>query len=111
MNNNIDFYYFSGTGNTMLVARKMTDTFIKNGCHVNLKRMELSNGTEIDIENTIGLGFPVAILSTYTLVWEFIKSLPNVQGTEIFMVDTLGAIPEGWLVLFGISWKRKDTNL
>ena len=95
MNNNIDFYYFSGTGNTMLVARKMTDTFIENGCHVNLKRMELSNGSDIDIENTIGLGFPVAILSTYTLVWEFINSLPNVQGTEIFMVDTLGGYSGG----------------
>lgn len=95
MNNNIDFYYFSGTGNTMLIARKMTETFIENGCHVNLKRMELSNGSNINIENTIGLGFPVAILSTYTLVWEFINSLPNVQGTEIFMVDTLGGYSGG----------------
>ena len=85
MNNNIDFYYFSGTGNTMLVARKMSDTFIENGCHVNLKRMELSNGSDVDIENTIGLGFPVAILSTYTLVWEFILMLEKTPSVRVGM--------------------------
>jgi NAD-dependent dihydropyrimidine dehydrogenase PreA subunit len=95
MKKNIDFYYFSGTGNTMLVARKMTEIFQEEGYIVNLEKMEISESSEVNTEHTIGLGFPVAILSTYNLVWNFIQSLPEVQGTEIFMVDTMGGYSGG----------------
>ncbi len=95
MNKSIDFYYFSGTGNTMLVVRKMADIFREKGYNVQLEMMEYSNGSKVNIEHAIGLGFPVAILSTYNLVWDFIKSLPEVNGTEIFMVDTLGGYSGG----------------
>ena len=95
MNKNIDFYYFSGTGNTMLVAKKMAEVFEENGVTVNLKRIECVTNNSINVEHTIGLGFPVAILSTYNLVWEFIKALPDVKGTEIFMVDTMGGYSGG----------------
>ena len=40
MNRSIDFYYFSGTGNTMLVVRKMADIFQEEGYSVNLEMME-----------------------------------------------------------------------
>jgi ferredoxin len=93
--NNIDFYYFSGTGNTMLVTMKMAEVFEENGVNVNLKRIECLEDNKINVEHTIGLGFPVAIFSTYNLVWDFIKSLPDVQGTEIFMVDTMGGYSGG----------------
>lgn len=95
MISNIDFYYFSGTGNTMLIVQKMTEVFRENGYYVNLHRIEHSNGSEINTDNVIGLGFPVAIFSTYNIVWEFIKSLPEVDGTDIFMVDTLGGYSGG----------------
>jgi|NGEPerStandDraft_6_1074524.scaffolds.fasta_scaffold138666_1 flavodoxin len=38
----IDFYYFSRTGNTLLVVEKMRDVFKKNGINVNLNRIEES---------------------------------------------------------------------
>ena len=95
MNRSIDFYYFSGTGNTMLVVRKMADIFQEEGYSVNLEMMEDSEDSKLNVEHTIGLGFPVAILSTYSLVWDFIKSLPDVDGTEIFMVDTMGGYSGG----------------
>jgi len=95
MKNNIDLYYFSGTGNTLLVVRKMAEIFQWEGYNVNLEKIELSKGFDVNTEHTIGLGFPVAILSTYNLVWDFIKSLPEVQGTEIFMVDTMGGYSGG----------------
>lgn len=91
----IDFYYFSGTGNTMLVVRKMVEIFQDKGYIVNLEKMEISESSEVNTEHVIGLGFPVAILSTYNLVWNFIKSLPEVQGTEVFMVDTMGGYSGG----------------
>ena len=91
----VDFYYFSGTGNTFLVVKKMQETFQKNGIEAKMHRIENSDPEKVNLDNTIGLGFPVAELSTYEFVWEFVKSLPQSKGTEIFMVDTLGGISGG----------------
>lgn len=91
----VDFYYFSGTGNTLLVVKKIQDIFQENGIEVNLHRIEKSNPKDINLEHTIGLGFPIAELSTYNFVWDFIKSLPTAHGTKIFMVDTLGGFSGG----------------
>jgi Pyruvate/2-oxoacid:ferredoxin oxidoreductase delta subunit/flavodoxin len=91
----VDFYYFSGTGNTLLIVKKMRDVFEKHGIQVNLHRIERSDSNDIDPEHTIGLGFPVAELSTYRLVWDFVKAFPEAHGTPIFMVDTLGGISGG----------------
>lgn len=91
----VDFYYFSGTGNTLLVVKKMAETFEKNGIKVNLHKIEESNPEDVNVEHSVGIAFPVAILSTYSFVWDFIKRLPNVSGTEIFMVDTLGGFSGG----------------
>lgn len=92
----IDFYYFSGTGNTLIVIKKMQETFQENGISVNLNRIENSNPNDVNLDHTIGLGFPVAELSTYPFVWDFIKSLPETDSsTDIFMVDTLGGVSGG----------------
>ncbi|MEG3225568.1 MAG: 4Fe-4S ferredoxin, partial [Methanobacteriales archaeon Met13] len=47
------------------------------------------------MDHVIGLGFPIAGLSTYDFVWKFIKSLPEANGTKIFMVDTLAGFSGG----------------
>lgn len=85
----IDFYYFSGTGNTLLVVRKMKEVFEEQGIAVSLFRMEATDPTAISTENMIGLGFPVAEQATYPFVWDFIRALPAASGTPVFMVDTL----------------------
>ena len=86
----IDFYYFSGTGNTYLIVQKMAEVFREKGVTVNLFRMENSNPENIDVSHTIGLGFPVAVQTTYRFVWDFIEDMPEGAGAEVFMVDTLG---------------------
>lgn len=91
----IDFYYFSGTGNTYLVVDKMRDVFRKAGFKCNLFPIEKSNPEKVNLDHLIGLGFPVVELSTYHFVWNFIKKLPKAQGTPIFMVDTLGGFSGG----------------
>ena len=73
---NIDFYYFSGTGNTFLIVKKMKQAFEKNDIKVNLYRLEKTKPKDVDLNNTIGLGFPVAEQGTYPFVWDFVKSLP-----------------------------------
>lgn len=92
---NIDFYYFSGTGNTLLVVEKMEETFKKNGADVELYRIEESDPEKVNLQHTLGLAFPVASFSTYPFVWEFMESLPPASGTPVFMVDTLGAYSGG----------------
>ena len=36
----VDFYYFSGTGNTLLVVEKMMETFQENGLDVEIHKIE-----------------------------------------------------------------------
>lgn len=107
---NVDFYYFSGTGNTLLVVKKMVETFKKEGIKANLFKIEDSDPHKINLNNTIGLGFPVAELSTYDFVWNFIKSLPQSKGTEIFMVDTLGGVSGGIVGPLQKILKKKGFN-
>nr|WP_269777957.1 EFR1 family ferrodoxin [Tepiditoga spiralis] len=85
----MDFYYFSGTGNTYLIVEKAKKVFEKNNFKVNLYRLEKSNPKNIDVSHIIGLAFPVAVQSTYPFVWDFVKNFPNVENTDIFMLDTL----------------------
>jgi ferredoxin len=91
----VDIYYFSGTGNTLLVVRKMREVFMENGSECNLYPIEESKLEDVKLDHTIGIAFPVAVLSTYNFVWDFVKSLPEAQGTKIFMVDTLGGFSGG----------------
>ena len=96
MNNVIDFYYFSGTGNTYLVVEEMTKFFEKNKIVVNLKKIEKSDPKKIDTTHTIGLAFPVAMQSTYKFLWEFFENMNiSENNTEIFMVDTMAAFSGG----------------
>ena len=91
----IDFYFFSGTGNTFMVVSEMKRVFERYGFKVNLFRMEKADPCRIDLTHMIGLGFPVALQGTYPFVWRFIHSLPRSDGTPIFMVDTLGLYSGG----------------
>lgn len=85
----VNFYYFSGTGNTLLVVKEMAKVFFERGVKVNLRKIEKSEPQNADLTGTVGLAFPVAAQSTYPFVWDFINNLPDANGTEIFMVDTV----------------------
>ncbi|MBN2027965.1 MAG: EFR1 family ferrodoxin [Actinobacteria bacterium] len=85
----IDFYYFTGTGNTLLVVEKMAEIFKEGGKTVNLFRIEKSDPCEADTSHVIGIAFPVAVQSTFRFVWDFVRSLPDAKGSEVFMVDTM----------------------
>jgi ferredoxin/flavodoxin len=89
-NNSIDIYFFSGTGNTYLTAKKIADTFAKNGCLANLFPIEKSDPAKIDLSKTTGLGFPVACWNTYPFVRKFFENLPKAEGAEIFVFTTMG---------------------
>lgn len=86
----VDIYYFTGTGNTYLAAKKIAQTFSENGCSVRLLDMAKANPLEIDFTKTLGFGFPVASWNTYPFVRRFFYSLPRSFGTEAFVFSTMG---------------------
>jgi Pyruvate/2-oxoacid:ferredoxin oxidoreductase delta subunit/flavodoxin len=85
----IDIYYFSGTGNTKMLLDIFTNALTENGHHVATRKMEKESNVAINKNTTLGLAFPVAIQSTYPLVWDFVYKLPKVKDVEIFMFDTM----------------------
>ncbi|MBN1289246.1 MAG: EFR1 family ferrodoxin [Actinobacteria bacterium] len=87
----IDFYYFTGTGNTLRVAMKMAETFRKAGVETNLLRLEKSEAVSINPDHVIGLAFPITVQTASPFIWKFVHALPAAPGTEIFMVDTMMA--------------------
>ena len=96
----VDLYWFSGSGNTLFIAKTLADFFNKQGITANLKPMEHSNPAEADLTKTTGLIFPVAVQGTYPLVWNFFRNLPapseqNIKDAGVFMVDTLGTYSGG----------------
>ncbi|MCK4796083.1 MAG: 4Fe-4S dicluster domain-containing protein [Spirochaetes bacterium] len=69
----------------------MVDIFNQNNIKVNLFHIEKTNPNKINLNNTVGLAFPVAVQSIYPFIWDFIKAFPDTTKTKIFMVDTLHA--------------------
>ncbi len=93
--NTIDIYCFSGTGNSLLAVKKMREVFLENGIEVNIYPIEKANPQTVNLENMLGLAFPVACFSTYPLVWDFVKALPPASKTKIFMLATMGGFAGG----------------
>jgi ferredoxin/flavodoxin len=91
----VSLYYFSGTGNTLLVCKKFKEELEKDGVKVRLYAMEKESPANMDLSSTIGLAFPVAVFTTYPLVMDFIKKMPSSEGTKVFMIDSMGAFSCG----------------
>ena len=81
-------YYFSGTGNSLKVAKdiatELKDTEVIQICKDN---MEINNTTS----NKIGIIFPVYVSGMPLLVKEFIKRIQVQKDAYIFTVATFGA--------------------
>jgi ferredoxin len=92
MNGRVELYWFSGTGNTLLAARRVAETLRAGGVPAELRRMETADPAAVATGEgvTLGLAFPVAAFSTYALVWRFIEALPPGNGTPVFMLATMG---------------------
>ena len=84
-----DIYWFSGTGNTLLVARKTAETLSKRGVDVRLLPLVASDPQNVEKDRALGIAVPVAMQGTYSFVWSFVKGLPATSGTPVFLIDTL----------------------
>lgn len=85
----LDLYWFSGTGNTLLVAQAMAQEFAGHGWDARLWPMTETDPARIAPRGWVGLAFPVACQTTYPLVWEFCQGLAPGGDAPIWMVDTM----------------------
>jgi ferredoxin/GNAT superfamily N-acetyltransferase len=91
----VEFFTFSGTGNSLQVAQVVTETLRQEGVAVHLRSMDAPCPENLPEETAVGLAFPVACFSTYPTVWRFIRSMPAGEGREAFMVGTCGGFHAG----------------
>ncbi|QWU14857.1 Ferredoxin [Paenibacillus sophorae] len=88
MNKNVDFYYFSGTGNTKFIVNHTVKSLESFGIGVSLKLIE--NGYDsLESASEIWVAFPVNAQSMSPFIWRFFKSLPYSKGTKVFVMVTL----------------------
>lgn len=97
----IEYYVFSGTGNTLMIAKEIGKRLEEKGHEVNFHMIGKLNSFRMSGESVIGLAFPIAFFSTYPLVLRFIASLPQGKGRSIFMTATMGG------TALGAEWKFK----
>ncbi|EGD48085.1 hypothetical protein Cpap_2773 [Ruminiclostridium papyrosolvens DSM 2782] len=91
----IIIYYFSGTGNTLLVARKIKEVFEKQKYLVTLRKISVSGTIELENDYHLGIVVPVAIQSTFPIVWDFIDRLPEGNMRQVFFADTMEVFSGG----------------
>lgn len=91
----VDFYFFSGTGNTLLAARAVAERLRDGGKTVRLRRMEKGFVPFHDDSTALGIAVTVAMFSTYPFAWEFLENLPDGEGRDAFLVSTMGGASGG----------------
>jgi ferredoxin/flavodoxin len=93
---NVALFYFSGTGNTQLVAGMLQSAFVQQGYSVDLLRMEdiLKNKTALNLDayEFIGLGSQVIGYGVPHLVKQFIHVLPEGHQQKTFIFRTAGGV-------------------
>lgn len=91
----ISIYYFSGTGNTLLIARKIKKSFEEQNYEVTLKSITEYSALDLESDRHLGIVVPVAIQSTFPIVWDFIDNLPEGNGRKVFFADTMESFSGG----------------
>ncbi|MBA4388017.1 MAG: hypothetical protein C0404_08555 [Verrucomicrobia bacterium] len=88
----IEICYFSGTGNTEIVAKLMAEAFRRQGADAGLRRMEdVLNGRvamPADDRAMLGIGYPVHGFGAPRMVDDFVRRLPDAKGTRAFVFMT-----------------------
>jgi flavodoxin/ferredoxin len=89
-------YYFSGTGNTEIVANMIKDEFAEQQYIVDLIRIEdvMKNNLMLNLKkyNLIGIGSQVIGFGAPQIVYDFINILPEGEGSKVFIFRTAGGV-------------------
>lgn len=87
MKNKVYLYYFTGTGNTKLMAETVKAGLSSGGCSVSMTEINDNTVPEGNYDDAaIGVLFPVYGLSMARVMKRFISRLPRTAGGEFFVV-------------------------
>jgi len=85
-------FYFSGTGNTRYIARRICETLSSRGYKARAVSIENLNTadarTMIDNSSAVGLGWPIYGSDIPTIMQKFIKSMPIVENKPLLTFCT-----------------------
>jgi ferredoxin/flavodoxin len=94
MNEPIGIAYFSGTGNTRLVADLLAGALRRRGSMVELLAIEevlnVRGRWDTAPYRYIGIGWPVHALDAPRIVYEFLRRLPPGEGKPVFTFRSAG---------------------
>ena len=92
----VGIFYFSGTGNTEIVAEMIKESFVQRQYSVDLIRIEditkklgMVNVEKYDL---IGIGSQVIAFGSPQIIYNFIKYLPDGNGKRLFIFRTAGGV-------------------
>jgi ferredoxin len=88
MNKLADFYYFSGTGNTRLIAGHAVKILGAYGVRASLKPIEKGYAQD-GLASELWFAFPANSQAVSPFIWKFFKSLPYGDGKRVFVIVTL----------------------
>jgi flavodoxin/NAD-dependent dihydropyrimidine dehydrogenase PreA subunit len=92
----VGIFFFSGTGNTELVAEMVSEKFSEFKYQVDLMRIEdiLKGSLKIDLikYDLVGIGCQVIGYGVPNLMHIFMSKLPEVKGVKVFIFRTAGGV-------------------
>lgn len=88
----ICMFYFSGTGMTEIIAKKLKEVFLKQEAHVSCLPIDSEEAGKVPFHEVdiVGILYPVHAFNAPELVVNFAKTLPVVETTDTFIVFTAG---------------------
>ncbi len=87
--NEYHLYWFSGSGNSLLICQTIKEELEKNGFKTKMKSMDKCDPSTININVINGFVVPVYEQGLNSLVWDFLNALPCSKKSPVFFVDTM----------------------
>ena len=88
-------YWFSGSGNSLLICKAIKEELIDNGFIVTMISMDKCSPKDVDVNVKNGFIVPVYEQGLSPLVWDFLNGLPKSNNSAAFFVDTMMAYSGG----------------
>ena len=107
----VKIYIFSGTGNTLIVANKISEILNKNSYNSTVLKMESVEPAQVDLNSSIGIGFTTAFWNTYPFVRNWINSIPDGNQTEVFLFTTMGDSSCGMIAHIAKILEKKNYKI
>lgn len=92
MKRSTGIYYFSGTGNTRILAELFQKELRKRKYRVDLYRIEdiLNKKKKYQNYDITGIGYPIHAFNAPRIVFDFIKNLPRSDNKKVFLFKCPG---------------------